>query len=332
MPLSLKGKRILFFAPRFFGYEQDIASHLITLGADVVTLPDRPFDSPLMTAITRFGTKLIIGSATRLYRQMLKQIGWSNCDMVLVVSGQTVSKEFLIELRTAYPSAKFILYMFDSTHNRSAVVSKLTLFDHCFTFDVDDSKKYGIKFRPLFSTSGFERPAQSTFNYHMSFIGTAHTDRYAVISKVAENMTPARQCYWYLFLQAPWVFYAYKITNPAFKHARIDTFRFTPLSKSQVQEIFFKSFSILDVEHPQQTGLTMRTFETIGANKKLVTTNQRIREYDFFDSQNICVIDREHPKLSEDFFNFPYKPLNESLYDKYRLSSWTEEVLSPALM
>jgi hypothetical protein len=140
-------------------------------------------------------------------------------------------------------------------------------------------------------------------------------------------MAPDMVGYWYLFLQAPWVFYAYKITNPAFRHARISAFRFSPLPKSKVQEVFFKSLSILDIEHPQQTGLTMRTFETIGANKKLVTTNQRIREYDFFDSRNICVIDRKSPQLPIDFLNLPYKPLPGSLYNKYRLSSWTEEVL-----
>ena len=50
----LSGKRILFMAPKFFGYETEIARALAARGALVDLLPDRPFGSPFMTAITRF--------------------------------------------------------------------------------------------------------------------------------------------------------------------------------------------------------------------------------------------------------------------------------------
>ena len=51
---SLAGKRVLFFAVRYFGYEQRIMDELRRRGAEVDYLPDRPFNTPLMTAVTRY--------------------------------------------------------------------------------------------------------------------------------------------------------------------------------------------------------------------------------------------------------------------------------------
>ena len=42
------------------------------------------------------------------------------------------------------------------------------------------------------------------------------------------------------------------------------------MARSEVLKLFSQSFSILDVEHPNQKGLTMRTFESLGLGKKLI--------------------------------------------------------------
>ena len=327
MDQPLNGKRILFFAPRFFGYAQEIFTYLQSCGAQVDMLPDRPFDSPLMTAITRFGKPLVMTAATRLYRQMLSNYGASKYEIVLVINGQTLSTKFLQEVRNAFPSALFVLYMWDSIHNQKSALQKLALFDRCISFDKNDAHTYKMHFRPLFFSSGFEHPPTDSFDYHLSFIGTAHSDRYRIISKITASLESSIVCYLYLFLQAPWVFYAYKATNKGFWSAKFEQFRFQPLAKKQVQDVFLKSKCILDIEHPRQTGLTMRSLETLGASKKLITTNRDICEYDFFDKNNICVINRNTPSVTKAFLETPYHPIEPSLYDQYKLSSWVKEVI-----
>jgi hypothetical protein len=184
-----------------------------------------------------------------------------------------------------------------------------------------------LRFRPLFFSPGFECPAVDTFEHHLSFIGTAHTDRFAITTLIARSLPAHVRFYRYLYLQAPWVFYAYRLTNASFRHAQPGDFRYQPLSRVEVQKVFFGSRAILDVEHPRQTGLTIRTLETLGASRKLVTTNARVRGYDFFQPENICVIERRTAKIPESFLETPYRPLAPVVYRKYSLAGWLDDVL-----
>jgi hypothetical protein len=130
-----------------------------------------------------------------------------------------------------------------------------------------------------------------------------------------------------LYLQARWVYYAYRCSNPGFKGAKISEFHFSPLAREEVQGVFSRSKAILDVEHPRQTGLTMRTIETIGAARKLVTTNVSVRTYDFYLEDNIFIIDRRNPWVSEEFFDKPYRAIERSIYRRYSLIGWMDDVL-----
>jgi hypothetical protein len=99
------------------------------------------------------------------------------------------------------------------------------------------------------------------------------------------------------------------------------------LSISAVNDVFMSSRAVLDVTHPRQRGLTMRTLETLGASKKLVTTNASVADYDFYDSANIAVIDRHSPSIDADFLRSAYSPLAPSIVSRYSLSGWLCEVL-----
>ncbi|MFH4210110.1 lipopolysaccharide biosynthesis protein, partial [Acinetobacter baumannii] len=68
----------------------------------------------------------------------------------------------------------------------------------------------------------------------------------------------------------------------------------------EIIKLYAKSNVILDISHPGQSGLTMRTFEAIGAGKKLITTNLNIKEYPFYNSDNIFIISRDKLVLEKD--------------------------------
>lgn len=326
----LDGQRVLLVAPRFFGYEREIRSEIERRGAVVDWLPDRPFDTPLMTALTRHKPQWVLPSADRLYQRLLLQLGATRYDTILVVNGQTLSHKMLSTLRNSFPAAKFVLYMWDSIENRRGVVGNLPLFDATYSFDPQNAREYGMRQRPLFFSKGFERPPCADFDYHLSFVGTAHTDRYAVVSSLKRNLPPELRAYWYLYLQAPWVYHAYRVSNPGMRQARRDEFQYTPLDKSVLQSVFSRSLAIVDIEHPQQRGLTMRTFETMGAHKKLVTTNAQVRDYEFFNKDNICVVDRAFPQIPNAFLDSPFMPLLPEVYRRYSIEGWVDEVLSLA--
>lgn len=323
----LDGNRVLLIAPRFFGYEREIRSEIERRGAVVDWLPDRPFDTPLMTALTRHKPQWVLPSADRLYDRLLSQMGSTYYDTILVVNGQTLSRQMLGNLRKSFPAARLVLYMWDSIDNRRGVVENLPVFDATFSFDPLSARSYGMRQRPLFFSKGFERKPSDGFDYHLSFVGTAHTDRYAVVNRLRRSLPNELRSYWYLYLQAPWVYHAYRLSNQGMRHARRDEFEFAPLNKSVVQSVFSRSLAIVDIEHPRQRGLTMRTFETMGSHKKLITTNTQVRDYDFFNDSNICIVDRANPRIPNRFLQTPFIPVMPELYRRYSIEGWVDEVL-----
>ena len=328
--IQLDSKRVLLITPYFFGYEAEISAELKRRGALVDILPDRPFTSPFLKAVTRFRRELILGMADHYFLNAIEKFGRTRYDYILVIQGEAISTNLLTKLRGSFPSAVFILYMWDSFKNKKSLIPNMKHFDKCMTFDPHDANHYDLKFRPLFFSPGFQLDISPKVApvYDISFIGTAHSDRYKIVSQISDGLPLLTHYYWYLFLQAPWVFWLRKVGDSNFKGAKKNEFNFNALAKSEVQDIFFKSTSILDIEHPAQTGLTMRTFETIGASKKLITTNKNIRDYAFFNEKNIMVIDRSKPiQIPKSFFDTPYVPPSKELYASYSIAHWLEEVL-----
>jgi hypothetical protein len=326
---KLLGKKILFIGPQFFGYEKDIEKELRRQGAEVDFLPDRPFTSSVMKAVTRFRREWILPLADRFFLDAVEAFGRSHYDLIFAVQGEGLSVKTLTILRTLFPKARLVWYLWDSLRNKKSLVPNLSAFDECHTFDAKDANSYGMNFRPLFFSPGFSRDAAPNFQHHLSFIGTAHSDRFRIVSNMVAALPEQTKCYWYLYLQAPWVFWAHKLGNSVYRGASINSFRFDPLSKQEVQSVFFDSFAILDIEHPRQTGLTMRTFETMGAGKKLVTTNALVKETDFYNPENILVIERDSvPSFPDSFFRTPYVPPTDAIYQKYSLNGWLSEVVS----
>ena len=77
----------------------------------------------------------------------------------------------------------------------------------------------------------------------------------------------------------------------------------------------------------QTQDVLMRTIEILGLKRKFITTNKDIVNYDFYNPNNIMVIDREQPQIDFNFFDLPYEELDDNLYNKYSLKNWILEVL-----
>jgi len=319
--------RVLLIAPQFFGYEHEIAAGLNRSGYEVDLLPDRPFTNPLMKAVMRFRPEL--GghrSCDQFFARRLEELGRNNYSTILVIQGEGVTSNTLMTIRKAYPRARLVFYTWDSIENKPFSRNNLSLYDHCSTFDPVDAKKYGMYFRPLFYTDGFDRPADTAYAYDLSFIGTVHSDRYRIVHALLEQLPPGTRTFVYLYLQAPWMYDLRHIFTNTVDGAKRDEFRFEPLSKDVVQATFFRSRAVLDIEHVNQRGATMRTMEALGSKRKMVTTNVTLHDYDFYNPLNIQIIDRKAPRLDYDFLRSPYQALPEEIRQKYSMREWIREV------
>lgn len=320
--------RVLLIAPTFFGYEHAIAEELQRSGQCVDILPDRPFNSPLMKAVMRFRPEL--GGyrvCDRFYEKSLEKLGRNHYSTILIIQGEGITAKTLTNIRMAYPRAQLIYYTWDSIENKPFSKRNLSYYDRCSTFDPVDAIKYGMSFRPLFYTEGFDGSERTEYTYDLSFIGTVHSDRYRIVSALLNQLSQDTRTFIHLYLQAPWMYDFRRIFTNTIKGGKREFFRFEPLSKDVVQTIFNESRAVLDIEHVQQRGATMRTMEALGSRRKLVTTNAMLRNYDFYNSSNIFIIDRNNPKLDNEFLCTPYERLPEDVRQQYSLRQWVSDVL-----
>ena len=58
----------------------------------------------------------------------------------------------------------------------------------------------------------------------------------------------------------------------------------------------------LDVTNPGQMGLALRPFEALGQNKKLITTNGNISDYEFYHLSNVMAVEAGKVLLKMEFF------------------------------
>lgn len=318
--------RALLIAPKYFDYENDIATELTCQGMQVDMLPDRPFNTPFKKAVLRFRPELGHRRSTRFFLDSVERFGRTHYNIIIVVQGEGMTVEVLDSLRQHYRAAKFVFYMWDSIENKPFAKRQLPHYDRVSTFDPIDAKKYGMHNRPLFFGPGFDRPARQEFAYDLSFIGTVHSDRYRIIKSLVGQLQPDTKTYIYCFLQAPWMYDARRLFSNTVKGAKRSEFHFHPLSKDAVQATFFGSRAVLDIEHPNQRGVTMRTIEALGSRTKMITTNETVKNMDFYNPHNVLVIDRNHPKLDSDFLRTPYCEVPEEVRHRYSLRQWVKDV------
>lgn len=61
--------------------------------------------------------------------------------------------------------------------------------------------------------------------------------------------------------------------------------------------------------------------------KKIITTNKSIISYDFYNPNNIFILDEDKPvNINPAFFTTPYEPLSDEIYHKYTIQNWVKTV------
>lgn len=330
--IDLNKKSVLLIAPDFFGYQIEILNNLRKSGADVLYFDERPKNDFFTKAFIRINKKIIKKKIENYYNDILKKISTINFDYVIIINIEAMSSEILKKLRDQQQSAKFILYMWDSILNKKNTVELIVFFDSVYSFDKQDCAKIeSIKFRPLFYGNSYKQIADSssTIKYDLCFIGTVHSDRYSILQKIIEIRSKIEiKFFFYMYFQKHILFWVKKIKDPKFKKAKRQDFHYRPLISSETINYIGHSKIIIDINHPKQSGLTIRTIEALGAKKKLITTNSDIKNYDFYNEDNILIIDRNNPEIPIKFFNTKHKEIPIEIYNKYSISSWIQDILS----
>jgi hypothetical protein len=327
---KISGKKILFISVQTFNYEKAIADKLKSLGADVDYYDERPANSIFAKGIIRLKRSLYHNTINKYYNTILSSVRVGNYDFFFLIKGEVIPEFFLEEFKKRNPKCEFIFYTWDSFNNNPHGQSILKYFDKKFTFDNFDAITLNMSFRPLFFIDEYDElngVKSEVIKQDLLFLGTAHSDRYRISSEAVSWCTENKlKAYAYYFMPSRLVFTFKSMFDNSFKSFEYKKLSFTSLSILDIIELYKQSSVILDINHPGQKGLTMRTFEALGAGKKLITTNPDIKKYLFYNEKNIFIIDRENVALDKSFFETPFVSLDRELRYDMSLSGWLKMI------
>ena len=319
--MDLSTKKILFISSGFYQYDDLIIMELEKLGAKVFYYLSAPTNSHTSMRIYQR-----VDLLKRLYcKNLLKKVKRNNYDYLFMLNTARLTTNFVKEVTSYCKNSIKILYCWDSMKTLPEVVERIKYFDLTFTFEPSDANTYNMNFLPLFYSK--ERPSQSENKFLFSFVGFGHSDRYNFLKYfIKYSNKNSRKSAIYLYLPSILYFLRGKYISKTFKNAKLNEFQYKSISEEKVIQIMAESEIVLDYQVGSQTGLTMRTIETLGMHKKLITTNKDIVNYDFYTPKNILIVEKDRPWVTDEFIKNDYRVLGSDIYNKYSLRHWLEHM------
>jgi hypothetical protein len=329
-PVGIKNKqpKALLISPTFFDYYKDIGKEFEKLGFEFFWMNTWLSKNPIYKILLRVAPVLVSKLSTAQYIRNIEDLNLDNVAEILVVKGEGLSINFIHYLRRKFPVASLSLYLWDGVENTRGVVNIAPAFDKVSTFDPKDAKIFGWHYRPLFARRAEEM--QTTPNtqvkYDWAFIGSLHSDRFAVLRRLTRIET-MQSFFAFGFIPGSFMWVLRHLTNlNLWCHGSIEI-SIKAISPDQVNSIAESSRSVVDIEHPRQRGLTMRSIETLLIGRKLITTNVEIKNSDLFDESRVYVIDRKNPSIPREFINSPFLQIPQEIRARYYIKNWLSDVI-----
>jgi hypothetical protein len=234
-------------------------------------------------------------------------------DIILTIKGDFIHPKSLLEFKNY--TNKSIAFFNDSSSRCPKIKRVLHCFDDVYSFEKKDCEKYNLKFIPNWVYTN-KTKEDNLFEFQVFNI-SSKDNRVPIISKIAKNLKEKGIKYKIIVFHKK-----NKISDPNLE------FISKPLTLTEVEIFTNQSKVLLDINRKGQKGLSFRVFESMGLEKKLISTNEDLKNYDFYNPKNILIIDEKKPIIPLDFFKNEYEKIPEVILKKYTLEEWSNQIFN----
>lgn len=318
-------KKLLFIAPDYYGFDEVILSGLneysgyeTTMAVSVSTKKYiyRNFGERFKNFLSKtFLNKNLKKIHKR--RKFISDINTHNFyDIILVNRPDILDAEIYNLIHTK--TSKKVVLLWDSLEKIPGQKETLKYYDIKYSFDAENCREFGLKKINNFYFN--EHLYNNNPIFDIVFLGT-FDNRFNDLT-IITNTLKKQNINIHSFIYHHRDF----IVEDEIKDNITKLSRIIPFKESY--KINEKGKIFLDLAHENQSGLSFRPFEALGCKRKLITTNKNIINYDFYDSNNIFVIeDINDIDIPISFFTSPYKELPMIIQQKYCFRSWINNIL-----
>ena len=239
-------------------------------------------------------------------------------DVILTIKGDFIYPKSILEFKKY--TKKSIGFFNDNIYRCPKIKRVLHCFDDVFSFEKDDCAKFNLKFAPNWIyNNDVSLSSNADFEYDVFNISSIDK-RLPILVRIADELKSKT---------IKFKFIVYDKKRKPVDNTITYINKHMPLS--EVNDYISRSKVLLDINRIGQIGLTFRVFESLGLDKKLITTNSDIKNYDFYNPNNILIIDEKNPVISADFFKNEYEKIPDSILHQYTIEGWCENVIFKSL-
>ncbi|MGS2726647.1 hypothetical protein ACU8DI_08560 [Psychroserpens sp. BH13MA-6] len=317
----MKGKKVLFITFDLSGYYDHISEGLKEHFEDVeyhnVAFIKFKYKS-IGQRIHAFFYKLIKKQKLKNYYKLepiVKSTEGKMYDYIIMVRPDLFFDTQLLTLKSR--TRHFIAYYHDSINNIQRKKEVIHFFDKVYAYEKKDVEQHDLQFLSNFIY--LDQYTQKPSETYDAFTIMSKDYRLNTLEAVAKFFKKNHISYKFLVHSDK--------QQPPSEYVDFITKR---QNNQQVLEHISGCKIIVDIhKYGIQDGLTFRVFESLFFQKKLITSNQDIRTYEFYNPNNIMVIEPDSDiDIPMSFFNTPYEALPEAIYQKYHYTSWIKTLLS----
>jgi hypothetical protein len=240
-------------------------------------------------------------------------------DTIIIVRPDLFFDSQLLKLksRTKY----FAAYYHDSINNIERKKDVIHFFDKVYAYEKKDVNDYNLNFLANF--------------IYLDNYATDHPidyDGFTIMSKDYRFKTLENVAH---FFNKKGINYKFLVhSDKEQPESDIVTNITRRQNNKEVLQHISKCKFIVDIhKYGIQDGLTFRVFESLFFEKKLITSNQDIKTYDFYNPNNIHVIEPNTTvNIPDTFFSTPYQSLPKDIYQKYHYTNWINTILNKSVI
>jgi hypothetical protein len=286
-------KRCLLIAPKsFYFYSEYISKTISTYNFEVTVSNDEYPENTLGKIMGKLRIPVLLSITRKAIFK--KYLDGKYYDLIFIIKGRGLSQSLIQELKHISP--KVIGYSFDSFKYHSAPLNWYKSVNKFYTFDYRDSAKYNIPIVELFSSMP-ESDSPKKYSYEISAIVRNHSDRLEYIDQVLSNLD-IKSKFIFIYEQNRFTFFQNFIKSPLLYYKYWKHISFKSLPYSEYTRVLKESNFTIDFAHPAQSGITIRCFEALSSQTKIITNNPYITRYKYFNNKNSIVFDKNSNSIS----------------------------------
>ncbi len=220
-------------------------------------------------------------------------------------------------IRKLNPDCRVRLFMWnkiDAAHKNHTIFSDKT---NIYSTDSGDCKQYGLKYNHIFYPREYYRPYATEHKNKLFFMGQDKNRGLQILQLKELLLKSGIHCDIRIITKSADAEYLSKMEG-LLTHSK--------LSYEQYLQQVEQCGILLDIVQDGQDALTMRVLEAMFLSKKLITNNKSIRNYDFYQPDNIFILpdawDASLIPSVQDFLAKPFVPYTEEILSKYDFTHW----------